>query len=164
MSKVQASLAICNLKESLVNESKAFEQLIPEGSIVLHSSGEGDFWVTVWKLPATDTHGITCCGYLDDPTWEDEGDRVRAFARALRFAEGIRANRFLWDVRLLRSIDRSGLKLLKKFHNELMNSAICALVKNGLNPGTELATLLNDCYITGSVSVAIDWLKRDGKY
>ena len=142
-----------------MNESKTFEQLIPEGSISLYSGGEGDFLVTVWQHLATNTHGVTCSGYLDDSAWEDEGDRVRAFARALRFAEGIRSNHFLWDVRLLRAIDRSGLKLVKEFHRRMVHSATCALVKNGLGVGTELATMLKDCYVAGSVPSAIDWLQ-----
>lgn len=143
-----------------MTQSNMSAQLIPEGSIALYSGGEGDFQVTVWKHPGTDTHGITCSGYLDDPAWEDEGDRVREFAKALRFAEGIRVNRFLWDVRLLRAIERSGVKLLKDFHGKLARRATCALVKNGFSSTSVLATTLKECYVTGSLSAALDWLKR----
>lgn len=142
-----------------MKKRKEPEQFIPEGAIALQVHGEGDFLATVWSHLETDIYGITCSGHLDESAWEDEGDRVRALAKALRSIGEVRARRFLWDMRALQAIDPSGLELLKKFQRRLAERAACAVVQNGFAASVPLMTELEGCYVAATVEDAIMWLQ-----
>lgn len=142
-----------------VKKEKRLEQLIPKGSTALHIYGEGDFVAAVWKHFATSIYGITCSGHLDASAWDDEGDRVRALARALREVRDAQAKRFLLDMRALQAIDEPGLELLRRFHARLNGHAACALVRKGFAVSASLAVELEGCYVAETVSAAIAWLQ-----
>lgn len=142
-----------------MKKRKESEQFIPEGAIALQVCGEGDFLATAWRHFETDVYGITCSGHLDESAWEDEGDRVRALAKALRSVGEVRASRFLWDMRALQAIDRPGLELLKTFQRRLAGRAACAVVQNGLAASVPLMTELEGCYVADTVADAITWLQ-----
>jgi hypothetical protein len=143
-----------------MKDPTALQTLIPSGSVLVHAESEGDFFAPAWVHLQTGIYGITCGGHLDECNADDEADRITAFVKSLRFVEDAQPRQFLWDLRSLRAIGSTGLKLLKEFHRGVSSRAACALVQNGnLQQPISLVTLLADCYMADSVADAMAWLE-----